>query len=138
MATSFPAGVDSTHAYSPHNRGMKTLNLIGRQVQKIRVSKGWSQKTLSEKLQLGGFDKSREAVGRIEARLVYIKDYELLFIARVLGVDWPELLPEIDPTKELLAVIEELLKPRRSTAPKWRRRKTKRTKKPRSIPRGRS
>jgi transcriptional regulator with XRE-family HTH domain len=117
---------------------MKTLNLIGRQVQKIRVSKGWSQKTLSEKLQLGGFDKSREAVGRIEARLVYIKDYELLFIARVLGVDWPELLPKIDPTKELIVVIEELLKPRRSTAPKWRRRKTKKAKKPRSIPRGRS
>ncbi len=104
---------------------MKTRNLIGRQVQKLRVSKHWSQKTLAEKLQLGGLDKSREAVGRIEARLVYVRDYELLFIAKVLGVDWPELLPEIDPSTELLAVIEELMKPRKSTAPKWRRSKTK-------------
>ena len=126
MATSHPAGVLSTDAFSPHNRGMKTLNLIGRQVQKIRVAKGWSQKTLAEKLQLEGFDKSREAVGRIEARLVYVRDYELLFIAKALGVDWPDLLPEIDPTDKLLAVIEELLKPRRSTAPRWRRRKAKR------------
>jgi transcriptional regulator with XRE-family HTH domain len=110
---------------------MKTRNLIGRQVQKFRVSKRWSQKTLAEQLQLGGLDKSREAVGRIEARLVYVRDYELLFIAKALGVNWPELLPEIDPTIELLAVIEELLKPRKSTAPKWRRRKTKKAKKTR-------
>lgn len=104
---------------------MKTLNLIGRQIQKIRVSKHWSQKMLAEKLQLIGLDKSREAVGRIEARLVYVRDYEMLFIAKALGVAWPALLAEIDPNKELLVVIEELMKPRRSTAPKRRRRTTK-------------
>ena len=102
---------------------MKTLNLIGRQVQKIRVSKHWSQKTLAEKLQLVGLDKSREAVGRIEARLVYVRDYELLYIARALGVDWPALLPEIDPKMQLRDVIAELMKPRKATAPRRRKRR---------------
>jgi transcriptional regulator with XRE-family HTH domain len=138
VANSHPAGLIPIDAFSLHSRRMKTLNLIGRQVQKIRVSKHWSQKTLAEKLQLAGLDKSREAVGRIEARLVYVREYELLFIARVLGVDWRDLLPEIGPTTELLPVIEELMKPRNSTASKWRRRKTKIAKKPRSIPSGRS
>jgi len=105
---------------------MKTLNLIGRQIQKIRVSKHWSQKTFAEKLQLIGLDKSREAVGRIEARLVYVTDFEMLFIAKALGVTWPELLPHIDPEKELRDVIAEMMKPRKSTAPKRRKRKTKR------------
>ena len=125
-------------AFSLHSRRMKTLNLIGRQVQRIRVTNQWSQKKLAEKLQLAGLDKSREAVGRIEARLVYVRDYELLLIAKALGVKLPDLLPDLDPKMELRDVITELMKPRKSTAPKWRRRKTKKAKKTRSIPRGRS
>lgn len=104
---------------------MRTLNLIGRQVQKLRVARHWSQKQLAEKLQLLGLDKSREAVGRIEARLVYVTDFEMLFIARALGVTWPDLLPTIDATKQLHDVIAELMKPRRSRSPKRPRRKAK-------------
>lgn len=130
MATAHPAGLIPIDVISLHDGGMKTLNLIGRQVQKLRVAKLWSQKDLAEKLQLIGLDKSREAVGRIEARLVYVTDFEMLFIARALGVTWPELLPEIDMKRDLRDVITDLMKPRKSTAPKRRRRKVEQRGKP--------
>jgi transcriptional regulator with XRE-family HTH domain len=104
---------------------MKTRNLIGRQVQKLRVAKQWSQKKLAEQLQLGGLDKSREAVARIEAQLVSVREYEMLFIAEALEVPWPILLADVDPNKKALEVVEALMKPRPSTAPKWGTRKSR-------------
>ena len=110
---------------------MKPHNLIGRQVQKLRVAKQWSQRKLAEQLQLGGLDKSREAVARIEAQLVAVREYEMLFIAEALGVPWPILLADVDPNKKALEVVEALMKPRPSTAPKWGRRNANRVKRTR-------
>ena len=104
---------------------MKPHNLIGRQVQKLRVAKQWSQRKLAEQLQLGGLDKSREAVARIEAQLVAVRDYEMLFIAEALGVPREMLLADADPNKKALEVVEALMKPRPSTVPKWGRRKNR-------------
>ena len=117
---------------------MKTLNIIGRQVQKLRVANRWTQDVFAKELQKVGLNKSRAGVGRIEARLVAVKEYELLFLAKALGVRWGDLFPDIDPKRKLYDVVAEFLKPRKATAPKWRMRKTKKAKKPRSIPRGRS
>lgn len=117
---------------------MKTLNIIGRQVQKLRVANRWTQDVFAKELQKVGLNKSRAGVGRIEARLVAVKEYELLFLAKALGVRWGDLFPDIDPKRKLYDVVAELLKPRKATAPKWRMRKTKKAKKTRSIPSGRS
>ena len=80
---------------------MKTLNIIGRQVQKLRVANRWTQDVFAKELQKVGLNKSRAGVGRIEARLVAVKEYELLFLAKALGVRWGDLFPDIDPKRKL-------------------------------------
>lgn len=48
---------------------MKMCNLIGPQVRKLREEKGWTQRTLSEKLQVAGLDISRSSLAKVESRL---------------------------------------------------------------------
>ena len=111
---------------------MKTLNIIGRQVQKLRVANRWTQDVFAKELQKVGLNKSRAGVARIEARLVAVKEYELLFLAKALGVGRDDLYPDIDPKRPLYdVVVVELLKPRKSTAPKWRKGRIKSGKSPR-------
>ena len=61
--------------------------------------------------------------------MVYVSDFQLLFIARVLGVGLLELYPTISPEDDLYDTVTELRKPRKFAAPNRRRRKTNRAKK---------
>jgi transcriptional regulator with XRE-family HTH domain len=72
------------------------LNLIGPQVRKLRVHRGWTQKVFAAKLQIAGWDISREGVAKVEARMVRVVDHRLYFLANVLGVSITDLLPPID------------------------------------------
>ena len=72
---------------------MKTLNLIGPQVRRIRSSRGWSQDLLATKLQICGWDVSRVTVAKIESRGHRVDDVQILFLAEVLGVEPVKLLP---------------------------------------------
>ncbi len=49
----------------------KTKNLIGPQVKKLRKSKKMTQKDLSEKLQLMGYDFNDLTILRIEHKRLY-------------------------------------------------------------------
>lgn len=69
------------------------LNLIGPQVSKLRMRKGWSQDRLATKLQLKGWSVSRDSVASLELQRRRVPDCELLFLARVLGVATDELFP---------------------------------------------
>jgi len=77
------------------------LNLVGPQVRRFRVRKGWSQPVLAHKLQLQGWSISTPSVGKLEAQLRRVPDCELLFLARVLGVSILELFPKSLPLKQL-------------------------------------
>src|SRR5881628_1380285 len=70
------------------------LNLIGPQVKKLRARKGWSQETLAMKLQLRGWNVSRDSLASLELQRRRVPDCELLFLARVLGVGTEDLLPK--------------------------------------------
>jgi transcriptional regulator with XRE-family HTH domain len=70
------------------------LNLIGRQVRKLRIKKGWSQGKLAMKLQLRGWDISRDSLASLELRRRRVPDCEMLFLARVLGVTTEDLFPK--------------------------------------------
>lgn len=59
--------------------------------------RGWTQKILAVRLQLIGWDISRESVAKIEARMIWVKDHRLYFLAKVFKVSIPDLLPPIDP-----------------------------------------
>ncbi len=76
---------------------MRYLNLIGPQVRKLRAERGWTQKVLAARLQVVGWDVSRESVAKIEARMIWVKDHRLYFLAKVFKVSILELLPPIDP-----------------------------------------
>jgi len=69
------------------------LNVVGAQVRKLRVKKGWSQEKLATKLQLRGWTISRDSLASLELQRRRVPDCELLFVARVLGVRTDDLFP---------------------------------------------
>ena len=83
------------------------LNLIGPQVRKLRNQKNWTQEALAAKLQVEGWDVSRESVAKLEAQFRRAPDCELLFLAKVLGIDLMDLFPakldlkKLDPSLRL-------------------------------------
>ena len=68
---------------NPEETTMLYKNNIGPQVRRKRYALGWSQSTLAAKLQLGGLDISRSGVSKIEARLRFVDDKEIMFLAEV-------------------------------------------------------
>jgi len=83
------------------------LNLVGPQVRKFRNQKNWTQEALAAKLQVEGWDVSRESLAKLEAQFRRVPDCELLFLAKVLGVEVVDLFPakldlkKLDPALRL-------------------------------------
>ncbi len=50
-------------------------------------------KDLATKLQILGWDLDRVGVSKVESQLVWISDFEMLFLARVLKTEVPQLYP---------------------------------------------
>ena len=70
----------------------QSKNIIGEKVRSFRKDRGWTQKQLSEKLQLEGFEFSELTVLRIEKGLRFVADYELNALSKALGVPYEALL----------------------------------------------
>ena len=70
----------------------QSKNIIGEKVRSFRKDRGWTQKQLSEKLQLEGFEFSELTVLRIEKGLRFVPDYELKALSKALGVPYEALL----------------------------------------------
>jgi transcriptional regulator with XRE-family HTH domain len=66
---------------------------VGPQVRKFRQRKGWTQNELAIKLQLFGWDTSRESVTNLENQKRRVPDLELFIIARILGAKIENLFP---------------------------------------------
>ena len=67
-------------------------NLIGNSLKKIRITKGFSQQTLSNKLELQGVYVCRGSISRIEDYSRTVTDIELCALATALEVSPTELL----------------------------------------------
>ncbi len=67
----------------------------------MRVERGWTQDALAAKLQIAGWDCTRSWLAKIEAGQVYVRDYQIVFFSRVLGVELAELLPKASHGKIL-------------------------------------
>jgi transcriptional regulator with XRE-family HTH domain len=72
---------------------MHYKNNIGPQVRRLRYSRAWSQSTFAAKLQIAGFDISRSGVSKIEARMVFVDDRILVYLAETLRVSIQDLFP---------------------------------------------
>jgi DNA-binding XRE family transcriptional regulator len=59
----------------------------------MREKKGWSQDHLAAKLQLAGWDVSRNAITALENQLRRVPDLELFVLARVLAVRFEDMFP---------------------------------------------
>ena len=83
------------------------LNLIGPQVRLFRNQKDWTRETLAAKLQVEGWDVSRESLAKLESQFRRVPDCELLFLAKVLGVEVMTFFPskldlkKLDPSLRL-------------------------------------
>lgn len=92
---------------------MKTLNVVGPQIRKLRYQMNWSQNMLATKLQIEGWDISRSGVSKIESRLVHVDDYRLFYLARVFKVNLTDLLPPLDPSCSIRRAATALISMRR-------------------------
>jgi transcriptional regulator with XRE-family HTH domain len=63
-------------------------------VRKLRVKKRWTQAQLALKLQLLGWDTSRESITSLENQKRRVVDLELFILARVLGAKLESLFPK--------------------------------------------
>jgi transcriptional regulator with XRE-family HTH domain len=77
------------------------MNLIGPQVRKRRIKKGWSQELLATKLQLRGWSISRDSLASLELQRRRVPDCEMLYLARVLGVPLEDLFPKSLPMSKI-------------------------------------
>ena len=68
-------------------------NVIGPVVRRLRKQRGWSQARLSERLQSAGWRISRSGLAKIECRMVWVGDFELLYFVNVFGIGIGELFP---------------------------------------------
>ena len=67
-------------------------NICGTNIAVYRKEMGLSQKKLADKLQLAGLDIDKNAIQRIEARLRFVTDIELLYFSEVLEKSIEKLL----------------------------------------------
>jgi transcriptional regulator with XRE-family HTH domain len=59
----------------------------------LRDRKGWTQEDLSAKLQVFGWDVSRESLAKLETRQRRVPDGELFILAKVFGTVTDALFP---------------------------------------------
>ena len=77
-------------------------------MRRKRYALGWSQSTFAAKLQIAGLDISRSGVSKIEARLRYVDDKSIMFLAEVLKAPVQELFPRRESAGRLSEFMEIL------------------------------
>jgi len=70
----------------------KPRNIVGPVVRELREKQGLTQAALVAKLNLAGWDVSRDIVARIEGQIRWIADFEVVKLAEGLGLDAPDLI----------------------------------------------
>ena len=70
----------------------KNMNMIG---SRLRVERGWSQQTLSDKLEVLAIYICRGSVSRIEDKRRTVTDIELYGLSQVLGVPIESLFEDL-------------------------------------------
>lgn len=69
-------------------------NIIGPQLRRLRKQRGMTQPMLVARCNLLGWGLSRESLAKIETRIRWVADAELLCLATALTVPVEALLPE--------------------------------------------
>lgn len=84
-------------------------NHVGPQVRRIRYARGWSQSIFAAHLHLEGLEVSRSWVSKVEARLLYVDDQILIYLAGTLQVNVQDLFPrKSDPNQSVHDFVQKL------------------------------
>ena len=67
-------------------------NICGKKVREFRKAEGITQDELAARLQVEGVNIERDSISRLEKGTRFVADYELIVLARVLGVKIEELV----------------------------------------------
>ena len=70
----------------------KPRNIVGPVIRQLREKRGLTQPMLVAKLNLLGWDISRETLAKIEAQFRWVADFEILQLADALEEDAGEIL----------------------------------------------
>ncbi|MBR5246872.1 MAG: helix-turn-helix transcriptional regulator [Clostridia bacterium] len=67
-------------------------NICGKKVREIRKKSDITQDELAARLQVEGVNIERDSISRLEKGTRFVADYELIVLAKVLGVKVEELV----------------------------------------------
>lgn len=74
----------------------KAMNLIGNRVRELRIERGFSQQTLSNKLETLAIYVCRGSISRIEDKQRTVTDIELYGLSKILDVPIESLFEKTD------------------------------------------
>ncbi len=69
-------------------------NIVGKNIEKIRKSRGIKQKDFIAQMQIMGYDINPTSYSKLEGQLRIATDKEIFVIAKILGVSMEELFEE--------------------------------------------
>ena len=72
------------------------MNMIGDNLRKLRIERGWSQQMLSNKLEMLAIYVCRGSISRIEDKLRTVTDIEIYGFSKVLNVPIQQLFEGVD------------------------------------------
>ncbi len=75
-------------------RGYGTTNCVGRQVERIRKSRGIKQKDFIAQMQTMGVDINPTSYSKLEGQIRVVTDKELYAMAKILNVSMEELFDD--------------------------------------------
>jgi len=72
--------------------GAQNKNIVGPQVRRLRVAANLSQAALAAACQRIGWDIDRNTVAKIEGRLRWVGDFELVYLTKALKCSLADLV----------------------------------------------
>ncbi len=81
--------------------------ILGQNIAKMRIERGWSQADVVRKLQLVGSPLSRDGYANIETGRGNVFDSDLVALKEVFGVDFADFFVGIPTSRKLLLKRKE-------------------------------
>lgn len=72
----------------------KPRNIVGPLIRELREKEGLTQSELVARLNLAGWDLSRDIIARIEAQVRWVSDFEVVKLSEAFGMECGKLIQQ--------------------------------------------